>query len=99
MQTYASQWQYLSQSFRRQYERKNYDVDIIFAIDEKIFQGSLKDISLGGAFIMTEHVSQFWEGDIVTASIPFTDGGNHVRRSGRILWKNSTGFAITFSGS
>ncbi|MGD8845551.1 MAG: PilZ domain-containing protein [Desulfobacteraceae bacterium] len=96
MQTYAAYWQHQSHSYRRQYERKDYDVDVVFANDNKVFQGCLKDISLGGAFIMTKHAGQLFEGDVVTISIPFTNGANHVRRSGRIIWKNSTGFAITF---
>ncbi len=99
MQTLAARMQPnpLSHGYNRRYERKYYDVDIVFALDEKIFQGCLKDISLGGAFIMSKHADQLWEGDVVTLSIPFTDGGKHVKRSGRVKWKNSTGFAITFS--
>lgn len=87
----------LSSSFRRHHERKNYCVDIVFAINEQIFKGHLKDISIGGAFLFTPHVNQLWEGDLVTISIPFTDGRKHVKRSGHIIWKNSTGFAIAFT--
>ena len=86
-----------SQDFRRKYERKNYSADIVFASNGRIFQGSLKDISVGGAFILTKHANQLWEGEVVTISIPFTDGRKHVKRSGHIQWKNSTGFAIVFS--
>jgi hypothetical protein len=97
MLTYSGNRVNLSYLLRRKYERKSYITDIVFAIHGKIFQGTIKDISIGGAFILTRHVHQFWEGDVVTASIPFTDGRNHVKRSGRILWKNSIGFAMDFS--
>lgn len=85
-----------SGSFRRQHERKYYNADIVFAINSRIFQGSLRDISVGGAFIHTKHTEMLLEGDVATISIPFTDGRKHIKRRGRILWKNSTGFAVTF---
>jgi hypothetical protein len=99
MQTFAARMKPISVSngYSRRYERKYYCVDIIFSIDDKIFHGCLKDISLGGAFIKAKHTEQLWEEDVVTLSIPFTDGGRHLKRSGRIKWKNSTGFAVTFS--
>lgn len=99
MQTFAARMQSnaLSHEYRRRYERKYYSADILFSIDDKVYRGSLKNICLGGAFVMAKHTEHLWEGDVVTLSIPFTDGGRHVKRSGRIKWKNSTGFAITFS--
>lgn len=82
--------------FKRKYERKKYDAYIVFAFKGQMFQGYLKDISIGGAFIESSQTYHLAEGDRVTISVPFTDGLKHVKRSGRVLWKNSTGFAITF---
>jgi hypothetical protein len=87
----------VSHGYSRRYERKYYSVDIVFSIDGRIFQGCLKNISLGGAFIMTKHAEQLCEGDVVTLSIPFTNGGRHVKMTGCIKWKNSTGFAVVLS--
>lgn len=85
-----------SHNFRRKYERKYYNTHIVFSSDGRVYQGSLKDISIGGAFVFSKHTSHLMEGDWVTISIPFTNGRKHVKRSGEVLWKNSTGFAITF---
>jgi hypothetical protein len=89
-------WVNDTHNFRRRYERKHYGVDIVFAFDGQIFQGRLKDIGLGGAYIQTRQADRFWDGDAVTISIPYTSGNKHVRRSGRIAWKDSLGFAISF---
>ena len=97
MLSYVRERDHQSGSFRRQHERKYYNADIVFAINDRIFQGSLRDISVGGAFIHTKHTELLLEGDMATISIPFTNGRRHIKRTGRILWKNSTGFAVTFS--
>jgi hypothetical protein len=85
-----------SNDFRRKYERKPYGADIVFVSNGRIFRGRLKDISMGGAFIQSKHADQILENEVVTISIPFTNARRHVKRSGRVLWKNSTGFAVDF---
>jgi hypothetical protein len=97
MLSYVRERDYQSGIFRRQHERKYYNADIVFAVNDRIFQGNLRDISIGGAFIHTKHTDLLLEGDMATISIPFTNGRKHIKRTGRILWKNSTGFAVTFS--
>lgn len=86
-----------SNVFRRRYERKNYGVDVAFVFKDRLYQGRIKDICIGGAFIQTPDAHHLWEGDLITTSIPFTNGRSHVKRSGRIIWKNSSGFAMDFS--
>lgn len=97
MLTSSRNWVNHSHTFRRRYERKYYGVDIVFVFKSHIFQGKLKDIGLGGAYIHTRQVDRFLEGDEVTVSIPFTNGRKHVRRIGHITWKNSLGFGVSFS--
>lgn len=82
--------------FRRRYERKKYGSEVIFAAKGKAYPGSLKDISLGGAFVATQAVNQVDRGDKVILSIPFTDGRKSIKRRGRILWTNNEGFAVEF---
>jgi hypothetical protein len=82
--------------FNRHHERKQYNVDVIFYHNKKAYSGSIKNISLGGAFIATSSVNQFYSGDTVTLSIPFTDGKKNVKRKGRIQWLNDEGFALEF---
>ena len=82
--------------FRRIHERKYYNTPIMFAHKEKGYSGDIKNISLGGAFISTLHVNLFDVNDIITISIPFTSGKEHVKKRGRIKWLNDEGFAIEF---
>jgi hypothetical protein len=96
MQGLSKHWAALSHDFRRKYERKNYSADIMFAADNQMFWGGLKNISIGGAFIVTRDVNQLYEGELVSLSIPFTDGNKCVKRKGRVLWKNDVGFAVGF---
>jgi hypothetical protein len=85
-----------SGEFRRRYERKQYGSEIIFSSKGKAYAGTLKDISLGGAFVVTQAVNQVDRGDVAILSIPFTSGKKSVKRKGRILWTNNEGFAIEF---
>lgn len=82
--------------FRRRYERKNYNTDIVFSLSGKAFAGTLKDISIGGAFVMTLSVNQVSKGDAVVVSIPFTDGRKNIKRRARVMWTNEEGFAAEF---
>jgi hypothetical protein len=96
MQGLSKHWFEMSHDFRRKYDRKNYRADIMFVADNQMFLGDLKNISIGGAFIATKEVNQLCEGELVTLSIPYTDGNRHVKRKGRVLWKNNIGFAVGF---
>lgn len=82
--------------FKRFHQRKPYNTDIIFAHQNRAYNGSLLNVSLGGAFISTRNVSQINQKDIVTITIPYTSGKKNVRRQGVVKWKNSIGFAIEF---
>ncbi|MEJ2041241.1 MAG: PilZ domain-containing protein [Desulfosarcinaceae bacterium] len=83
-------------SIKRTHERKRYETDIVFAHKEKAYRGTVKDVSLGGAFIISDNANLFEEGEMVTVSIPYTSGKKHVKRRGRIKWFNNEGFAIEF---
>ena len=82
--------------FRRRYERKFYNSDVVFSLKGKAYAGTLKDISMGGAFIMALSVNQVYPGDVVTISIPFTSGKKSIKRRGRVLWTSGEGFAVEF---
>lgn len=83
--------------FRRSHERKRYEADVIFSHKKHAYAGNLKNISLGGAYIISKNVNQFSSGDLVTMSIPFSTGKKSVKRKGRVRWLNNEGFAIEFS--
>ena len=82
--------------FKRIHERKIYTKEVTFSYKNRAYEGHIKNISLGGAFIATRSVNQFSTGDTITLSIPFTTGHKHVKRKGRIQWTNDEGFAIEF---
>lgn len=84
------------QDSRRIYERKKYEVEIVFFHANRLYAGSMKNISLGGAYIETYCVNQFSPEDIVTINIPSPSDKNSVKRRGRIKWLNNSGFAIEF---
>lgn len=82
--------------YRRIHDRKKYPAEIVFFHTNRLYAGSLKDISLGGAYIETYCVNQFSTEDIVVLSIPFSSGKDNVKRKGRIKWLNNAGFAVEF---
>jgi hypothetical protein len=85
-----------SGEFKRRYERKNYNTDIVFSLSGKAFAGMLKDISVGGAFVKTLSVNQVSTGDVIVVSIPFTSGNKNIKRRARVKWTNEEGFAAEF---
>jgi hypothetical protein len=82
--------------FKRSHERKIYNTNIVFAYQDRAYQGTMKNLSLGGAFIETGSVNQVSIGDVVTVSIPYTSGKKNLKKRGRIKWQNDVGFAIEF---
>jgi hypothetical protein len=82
--------------YRRLHERKKYPAEIVFHHANRLYAGSLKDVSLGGAYVETYSVNQFTPRDIVTLSIPFSSGQNNIKRRGSIKWLNNCGFGVEF---
>ena len=82
--------------YRRAKERKIYIKEIILTQSDGLYRGVIKTISLGGAHIESSSAMRFYMGDSVTVSIPYTSGNKNIKRKGRIVWVNNTGFAIEF---
>lgn len=82
--------------FKRRHKRKNYQADVVFAHEHRAYNGRLKNLSLGGAFIATRDVNQVSGEDIITITIPYTSGQKHVKRRGVVKWTNNEGFAVEF---
>ena len=85
-----------SHEFRRGNERKIYNQEIMFSHSSAVYRGMMKNISLGGAHIESNYTRNFFIGDIVVLSIPYTSGQKNIKRKGRIVWINETGFSIEF---
>ena len=75
---------------------KRYSTDIIFSIKGMAFAGTLKDISIGGAFVLTLSVNQVSKGDVISISIPYTNGKGNIKRRAKIIWVSGEGFAVEF---
>ena len=87
---------FTNNDYRRLHHRKKYPAEIVFQHTNRLYAGSLKDVSLGGAYVETYGVNQFSTRDMVTLSIPFSSGRNNVKRKGRIQWLNNAGFGVEF---
>lgn len=83
-------------NYKRAHERKTYTTEVLFSHNHRLYSGTMRNISLGGAFIETAHTHRFAVGDSVMLSIPFTAGGKHIKRNGCIKWMNHHGFAVAF---
>lgn len=82
--------------FRRRFERKIYSSDVVYALRGRAYAGYLKNISMGGAFVITPSADSVAAGDGITISIPYTNGKQSIKRRARVMWTNDEGFAIEF---
>ncbi|MBT8342407.1 MAG: PilZ domain-containing protein [Desulfatitalea sp.] len=81
---------------QRRHVRKRYHAEVVFVFGDRLNRGTIVDISLGGAFIITPNVNLYSAGDIITISIPFPNGQSSVKRKAQVRWLNSEGIAIEF---
>lgn len=84
------------EEFRRRYERKKYTADVVFSVEDRAFAGTLRDISMGGAFVLTISSTMVAKGDVIIMSIPYTTGKKNIKRRCRVLWTSAEGFAVEF---
>ena len=78
----------------RKHPRKPYKQSTMFSTQNEIFEGSIKDISSSGVFIMSKKT--FEVGQILTLAIPVKNG-KIAKIEGQIVWTNDEGFGIKFS--
>ncbi|MGV7225109.1 MAG: PilZ domain-containing protein [Nitrospinales bacterium] len=77
----------------RKHPRKSYKQSTMFSTRKGIFEGSTKDISASGVFIMSKKA--FEVGEILTLALQYNDGKN-LKIKGQIVWTNEEGFGIKF---
>ena len=77
----------------RKHPRRPYNQSTLFATQNGIFEGSIKNISSSGVFIMAKKA--FEVGQILTLVLPFKNG-KEVKVKGQIVWTNDEGFGIKF---
>ena len=77
----------------RKHPRRQYNQFTLFTSQNGVFEGSIKNISSSGAFIMAEKA--FEVGQILTVVLPLKKG-KQVKAKGKIVWMNDEGFGIKF---
>ena len=77
----------------RKHPRRQYKKFTLFTSQSGVFEGSIKNISSSGAFIIAEKA--FEVGEILTLALPLKKG-KQVKVKGKIVWKNDEGFGIKF---
>ena len=77
----------------RKHTRRPYDHFTLFTTQNGIFEGSIKNISSSGVFLMAK--STFEVGQILTLVLPLKNGKD-VKAKGQIVWANDEGFGIKF---
>ena len=80
----------------RKHTRRPYDKFTLFTTQNGIFEGSIKNISSSGVFIMSK--SALKVGQTLTLVLPFKNGKD-VKVKGQIVWTNAEGFGIKFLGT
>jgi hypothetical protein len=77
----------------RKHPRKPYNQSTMFSTQNGIFEGSIKNISSSGVFIMSKKKIEV--GQILTLALPFKKG-KEAKIKGQIVWTNYEGFGIRF---
>ena len=77
----------------RKRPRRPYDKFTLFTTQNGIFEGSIKNISPAGVFIMSKNT--FKVGQTLTLVLP-SKNGKDVKVKGKIVWTNDEGFGLKF---
>ena len=77
----------------RKHPRRQYNQFTLFTSQSGVFEGSIKNISPSGVFLMSEKA--FEVGQILTVVLPLKKG-KQVKAKGKIVWTNDEGFGIKF---
>ncbi len=77
----------------RKHPRRQYNQFTLFTSQSGIFEGSIKNISPSGVFLISEKA--FEVGQILTLVLPLKKG-KQVKAKGKIVWANDEGFGIKF---
>jgi hypothetical protein len=80
----------------RKHPRRPFNQSTLFATQNGIFEGSIKNINSSGVFITAQKA--FEVGQILTLALPFKNG-KEVKIKGQIVWTNDEGFGIKFLSS
>ena len=78
----------------RKHPRKLCSIPIKYITKNDIFQGEIRNISLGGIFLKTSN--KVLVGQRLNLAIPVRKKGKIVKRAGKIVWSDQTGVGVEF---
>ena len=87
---------YIYDGFRRKSERKNYQKEVSFSTGSKIFPATIKNLSVGGALVLTRSKSKIRTGEIIIISIPFAKKKGCMKSKAIVMWAENDEFGIQF---
>jgi hypothetical protein len=80
----------------RRYPRKSCSLYIKYAVQNQIYPGEVKNISLGGVFFKTNENDGLDVGQQFQLAIPNRKKGNVIKRHARVIWSSYNGFGVEF---
>lgn len=84
------------QFFRREKIRKNYHNEITVFINSNIFSAKIKDISLGGARVISENMPTFGRGSEIYVTIPYAKKIGYLTKKAIVRWNDNNHFGFQF---
>jgi hypothetical protein len=85
------------QPHRRQYPRRTAYLIVEYTVLEGTFRDFIKDIGSGGLFVRTSR--KVAVGQPIKAKFPLSNYHQTVEAMGRVVRRDSDGFAVTFDGA
>jgi len=79
----------------RRFVRWSCEEDTHFSTNRQLFEGTIKDMSLGGTYIATK--GRFNVGQDIIVAGPFEANRPDVKRYGRIVRSDGSGIGVKFS--
>jgi PilZ domain len=80
----------------RKYPRKRCALYVKYAVQQKIFPGEIRNISLGGVYLQANENDSLEVGRKLQLAIPNRKKSNVINRHARIVWVNQNGFGLAF---
>ena len=77
----------------RKHPRKIYKGHILYATNNKLYEGEVRNYSPGGIFVKTS--DSFFVGQTLTLAVPYSKAKN-TKRAGEVIWHNREGFGVAF---
>ncbi len=83
---------------KRKYLRKQYFMSVQYVVNERLYDGFIKNISPAGIFIETSHedTSDIKANDPVILSFKHPDSNEQVKLTGDVVRKDKDGIGVSF---